>query len=124
MNPWYAKALILAGSVAMIIIRAPHGHRSRKLKVAKSRKGPLEVILLTLAWLGFFVPLVWVSSPAFAAAEIPLHPLLLAGGAVFLCPGPMALPSIPRGPWWKLVDHPGATGRAPPGDPGGLPSGA
>src|SRR5436190_5075843 len=83
MNPWYAKALILAGSVAMIIIRAPHGHRSRKLKVAKSRKGPLEVILLTLAWLGFFIPLVWVSSPAFAAAEIPLHPLLLVGGTVF-----------------------------------------
>jgi hypothetical protein len=28
MNPWIAKALVLAGTVVMIAIRAPHGHRN------------------------------------------------------------------------------------------------
>jgi hypothetical protein len=36
MNPWIAKALVLAGSVVMITIRAPRGHRSRTVKVATS----------------------------------------------------------------------------------------
>jgi hypothetical protein len=33
MNPWIAKALVLAGTVVMIAIRAPHGRRSRIVKV-------------------------------------------------------------------------------------------
>src|SRR5204862_5186596 len=69
MNPWIAKALVLAGTVVMIAIRAPHGHRSRIVKVATSYKGPLETGLLVLAWVGFFVPLIWVASPAFSFAE-------------------------------------------------------
>lgn len=28
MNPWIAKAVILAASIALIAIRAPHGQRS------------------------------------------------------------------------------------------------
>ena len=62
MNPWIAKAVILAASIVMVAIRAPHGQRSRGVKVVKNRKGRQEVILLTLASLGFFVPLVWVAS--------------------------------------------------------------
>ncbi len=38
MNPWIAKALVLAGTVVMIAIRAPHGSRSRIVKVATSHK--------------------------------------------------------------------------------------
>jgi len=56
MNPWIAKALVLAGTVVMVAIRAPHGHRSRTVKVATSYKTPLETVLLVLAWVGFFVP--------------------------------------------------------------------
>lgn len=41
--------------------------------MVKDRKGPLEVILLVLAMLGFFVPLVWVASPLFSFAEYPLR---------------------------------------------------
>jgi hypothetical protein len=52
MNPWIAKAVILASSIVMVAIRAPHGQRSRGVKVVKNRKGRQEVILLTLAWLG------------------------------------------------------------------------
>jgi protein-S-isoprenylcysteine O-methyltransferase Ste14 len=72
MNPGIAKATILAASVVMIAIRAPHGHRSRGVKVVKSRKGTTEAVLLTLAWIGFLVPLVWIVSPAFWFAEYPL----------------------------------------------------
>ena len=39
MSPWIAKTLILAASVVMIVIRAPHGRRSRGVKVARSCKG-------------------------------------------------------------------------------------
>ena len=57
MNPWIAKAVILVASIVMVAIRAPHGQRSRGVEVVKNRKGRQEVVLLTLAWLGFFVPL-------------------------------------------------------------------
>jgi len=87
MNPWIAKAVILAASIAMVVIRAPHGQRSRGVKILKNRKGTLEVILLTLAWLGFFVPLVWVVSSVFAFAEYPLHVVPLAVGIVCFVAG-------------------------------------
>jgi len=82
MNPWIAKAVVLAASIVMVAIRAPHGQRSRAVKIVKDRKGRGEVILLTLAMLGFFVPLVWVASPAFAFAEYPLRLGPLVAGIV------------------------------------------
>jgi protein-S-isoprenylcysteine O-methyltransferase Ste14 len=82
MNPWVAKAVILLASIVMVIIRAPHGQRSRTVPVAKSRRGPREIILLTFAWVAFLIPLIWIATPAFAFADYPLHPIpLLAGGA-------------------------------------------
>ncbi len=87
MNVWYAKAAILAATVAMIAIRAPHGGRSRRVKVAKDRKGRLEVVLLSIAMLGFVVPLVWIASPAFSFAEHPLHPAPFAAGVAILASG-------------------------------------
>jgi protein-S-isoprenylcysteine O-methyltransferase Ste14 len=75
MNPWFARAAVLAGSIVMVVIRAPHGERSRRIKVLKSRRGPLEIVLLTLAWVSFFVPLVWVVTPVPAFANYPLRPL-------------------------------------------------
>ena len=71
----------------MVIIRAPHGQRSRGVKVVKSRKGALEVALLTLAWLGFFVPLIWIASPLFAFADYPLRPVPLVAGTLCLAVG-------------------------------------
>jgi protein-S-isoprenylcysteine O-methyltransferase Ste14 len=84
MNPWFAKAIILASSITMVIIRAPHGQRSRGVKVVRSKRGALETALLTLAWLAFFVPLIWVVAPIFAFADYPLRPApLFAGVACF-----------------------------------------
>ncbi|MGH7176419.1 MAG: protein-S-isoprenylcysteine O-methyltransferase [Tepidisphaeraceae bacterium] len=85
MNPWIAKAVMLAASVVMVAIRAPHGNRSRGVKVLKSGKGTLEIWLLTLAWIAFFIPLIWVASPAFWFADYPLRAgPLIAGITCFV----------------------------------------
>jgi protein-S-isoprenylcysteine O-methyltransferase Ste14 len=73
MNPWIAKTVILAGTVVMGVIRAPHGRQSRRVKVARSHKTPVETLLLILAGVGFFLPLIWVVSPVFSFAEYPLR---------------------------------------------------
>jgi protein-S-isoprenylcysteine O-methyltransferase Ste14 len=79
-NPWYAKGTVIAACALLVAIRAPHGHRSRAVPVAESRRGPLEVALLTFAWLSFFAPLLWVASDLFAFAEFELPPLPFALG--------------------------------------------
>ena len=95
MNPWSATATILAASVVMVVIRAPHGRRSRGVKVARSCKGPIEVALLTLAWLGFLVPLIWVVSPVFSFAEYSLLPWPFGAGVQCLV----------AGLWWFHRSH-------------------
>jgi protein-S-isoprenylcysteine O-methyltransferase Ste14 len=80
MNPWYAKAVVIAASIVMVVIRAPHGNRSRKVKVVRSRKGGLEVALLTLAWVSFFVPFLWIFTPLLSYADYPLHPVPFFAG--------------------------------------------
>src|SRR5437879_13449282 len=87
MNPWIAKAVVLAATVVMMAIRAPHGHRSRSVRVAKSHKTPLETGLLVFAWVGFFVPLIWVASSAFWFAEYPLRTGPLVAGVMCLMIG-------------------------------------
>ncbi len=87
MNPWFGKAIILASSIVMVIIRAPHGQRSRAVKVAKSRRGALETALLMFAMLAFFVPLVWVVAPVLAFADYPLRPAPLFAGSAWLALG-------------------------------------
>ncbi len=89
MNPWFAKSVVLAASVLLIAIRAPHGHRSRTVKTAKNCKGRLEVALLIVAWLGFFTPLVWVVSPAFVFtfADYTLYLGPYVAGIVFYAVG-------------------------------------
>jgi protein-S-isoprenylcysteine O-methyltransferase Ste14 len=84
---WAAKLAVVLANVAMIAIRAPHGHRSRAVKTARSFKGRLETALLVLAWIGFFVPVVWLVSPLFAFADFALLPLPFAIGCVLLVLG-------------------------------------
>ncbi len=71
----------------MIVIRAPHGQRSRSVKVVKNRRGTLELVLLTVAWIGFFVPLTWIATPVFAFADYPLRLLPLVVGTLCLAIG-------------------------------------
>jgi protein-S-isoprenylcysteine O-methyltransferase Ste14 len=79
-NPWYARAAVIAATIVMIAIRAPHGQRSRSVPVKRSAKGALETALLTLAWLGFFLPLVWLVSPLLDFADYPLLPVPYVAG--------------------------------------------
>ena len=95
MNPWIAKGVLLAATIVMVVIRAPHGRRSRGVKVARSCKGRREVALVTLAWTGFILPLIWVVSPVFSFAEYSLRPWPLAAGA--LC--------FAGGLWWFHRSH-------------------
>jgi protein-S-isoprenylcysteine O-methyltransferase Ste14 len=87
MNPWFAKVVILLASIAMVVIRAPHGKRSRAIPVLKSRKGALEIALLTFAWVTFFLTLIWIATPLFAFADYPLHPIPLLIGSLCLVLG-------------------------------------
>jgi len=87
MHVGFAIAAALAGSVAMVAIRAPHGHRSLKVKVATSRKGRLEKVLLTFAWAGFLVPILWAITPLFRFADYPLHPVPYAIGVMCMAVG-------------------------------------
>jgi protein-S-isoprenylcysteine O-methyltransferase Ste14 len=87
MSAWYAKVVIVIATVLMIAIRAPHGRRSRTLAVVKSGKGPLEVVLLTLAWIAFLVPLLWAATPWLSFADYRLYPLPLVVGTVLLALG-------------------------------------
>ena len=87
MNPWFAKAIVLASSLVMVVIRAPYGQRSRQIKVARSRRGRLEIALLALAWIAFFVPLIWVAAPVFAFADYPLRPIPFIAGIICLALG-------------------------------------
>jgi len=95
MNPWIAKAVILAATVVMVVIRAPHGRRSRGVKVARSWKGPREAALLTLAWMGFLIPLLWVVFPVFSFAKYSLRPWLFGAGVLCLV----------AGLWWFQRSH-------------------
>jgi protein-S-isoprenylcysteine O-methyltransferase Ste14 len=87
MNPWFAKAVILLASIVMVVIRAPHGQRSRTVPVVRSRQGPLEVVLLTIAWVAFFIPLIWIVTPVFDFADYPLDPIPLVTGTLLLALG-------------------------------------
>jgi len=87
LNLWYAKAVVLLAIIALIGIRAPHGQRSRAVAVKRSRKGTLEIVLLTIAWISFFLPLIWMVSPIVAFADYPLHPIPFMIGVLFLIIG-------------------------------------
>ena len=84
MNPWFAKTIILVGTVAMLVIPASL-HRGGGIKVARSRKGPLERGLLAFTSLGFLLPLVWVATPVFTFADYPLRLIPFIAGT--LCIG-------------------------------------
>src|SRR6185312_11093405 len=87
MSHWIAKVVILGSSIVMVAIRAPHGHRSRTVPVVSNRKGTLETILLTLAWIAFFLPLVWIVTPLFSFAEYSLRLVPLVLGTLCLMIG-------------------------------------
>jgi protein-S-isoprenylcysteine O-methyltransferase Ste14 len=53
----------------------------------KSRKGTREIVLLVIAWIAFFVPLIWIATPLLAFADYPLYPIPLVIGTLCLVVG-------------------------------------
>ena len=88
MHLWIPKATLILGIVAVVAIRAPYGRRSSQVKVIKSKRGKLEIILLSVMWLGSVIlPVLWVSTPLFSFADYPLHPTQYAAGVVLFSLG-------------------------------------
>jgi protein-S-isoprenylcysteine O-methyltransferase Ste14 len=87
MNPWIAKSIILVAIAVMVIIRAPHGQRSRTIKIVRSGNRSPERVVLALAGLGFLVPFLWIATPILAFADYSLHVVPLISGSMCLALG-------------------------------------
>ncbi|MCG3134854.1 MAG: hypothetical protein HMLKMBBP_02258 [Planctomycetes bacterium] len=77
-----SRVAVGAAVLAMIAVRAPHGQRSRAVAVAKSFRGRAEAALLTVAWISFVVPLVWICGGMPDATARAHSWTLLVSGAV------------------------------------------
>jgi protein-S-isoprenylcysteine O-methyltransferase Ste14 len=85
MNPWLGKALVLLGIIVTVVIRAPHGRRSGKVKVLESRRSRSEVALLALMWIAMMIlPIVSIVTPLLSFADYPLRVVPLLLGTVCL----------------------------------------
>ena len=88
MNPWFGKLAVLASLIGFIVIRAPHGHRSRTVRVQEDRKGALEIVLLIGAGIGTtMLPLIWVMRGFPSRADYPLHPVPFVLGLLAMAAG-------------------------------------
>jgi protein-S-isoprenylcysteine O-methyltransferase Ste14 len=87
LNPWFAKAIIIVGALAILIIPAAVHRRGGEIKVVKSRKGRIEGVLLMLTSLGFLLSLVWVATPVLTFADYPLRPAPFVAGIFCLALG-------------------------------------
>src|SRR5260370_34004125 len=82
MNPWIGKIVFLVGLLVSVLIRVPHDKRSKGVRIAESRKGALEKLLLTLmAITGGVFPLMFMLSPLLSFADYPLRALPFWCGA-------------------------------------------
>jgi protein-S-isoprenylcysteine O-methyltransferase Ste14 len=88
MHLWIAKATLILGIVAVAAIRAPYGRRSSQITVIKSKRGKLEIVLLSGMWLGSVIlPILWVLTPCLSFADYPLHPAQYVAGVVLFSLG-------------------------------------
>lgn len=87
MSPWFAKAIVFMGIVAIVVIPASLHREGSEIKVVESRKGPLERALLILASAGLVLPLVWVATPLLAFGNYPLRPIPFIAGIICLALG-------------------------------------
>jgi protein-S-isoprenylcysteine O-methyltransferase Ste14 len=82
-DPGLARAVVLAASLALIVVPALL-HRGVSIQVVESRRNLRERALLGLVALGFLSALTWAATPLLAFADYPLHPLAFAAGIGFL----------------------------------------
>jgi protein-S-isoprenylcysteine O-methyltransferase Ste14 len=84
-TPWFGKAVFIAGMIAMMVIRAPHGRRSRQVKVVESRKGVLESALLALVSIAMLLlPLTFITTSLLSFADYSLSVTAFSVGVACL----------------------------------------
>ena len=86
-DPWYAKLVMIVGSVGLVGI--PYWvHRKRGgTRVVSSHRGALEKVLLAMTTLAFVLVLVWLATPVLAAADYQLRPICFIAGSVCMAGG-------------------------------------
>jgi protein-S-isoprenylcysteine O-methyltransferase Ste14 len=82
MNPWFAKAVLLAGILGMIAVRAPHIKRSTAIKVVKNHNGGLDGVFVALVTVGLLLPILWIATPVLAFADYEVHAGALVAGTL------------------------------------------
>src|SRR5215475_1931996 len=84
MTPTISKVIFVVMAIGWYLIRHKYARRSRREKVVRSARGPLETALLLISLSGLgLVPLVYVATgmPRFAAYGF--HPALAWLGSLF-----------------------------------------
>jgi protein-S-isoprenylcysteine O-methyltransferase Ste14 len=87
MNPLFAQAIVVASTLALIVIPAIIHRRRVDTQVVKSLKGPLERVLLACMTVGFVLTLLWVATPVLRFADYSLRPVAFVAGAACLAAG-------------------------------------
>ena len=77
----------------------------------RTAAGALETVLLTLAWLSFFIPLVWVASPRLRVRGLSAAAGPARGGHGLLRARALDLPPLAPRSRNELVDHPRSSAR-------------
>jgi protein-S-isoprenylcysteine O-methyltransferase Ste14 len=78
----------MAGMIVMMVIRAPHGLRSRQVKVVESRKGGLESALLALVSIAMLLlPLIFITTSLLSFADYSLSVTAFSVGVACLVLG-------------------------------------
>ena len=84
MTPTLAKAAVVMIMVGWYVIRFRYARRSRRTPVARSARGRLETVLLTISLTGLgIVPFVYVATGFPAFADYAFRPALAWLGLVF-----------------------------------------
>jgi protein-S-isoprenylcysteine O-methyltransferase Ste14 len=87
-NPWYGQATFLFGLISMMLIRAPHGRRSLRMKIAENRNDWLDNLLRVFTATALFVlPVISIITPLLEFADYSLHVLPFFLGVVCLAMG-------------------------------------
>jgi protein-S-isoprenylcysteine O-methyltransferase Ste14 len=83
MNPLFGTLLFFAATIASIVIRAPHAHKSKVTPVARSARGRLDAALLVLMGVAvLLLPLLYATTNVLAFADHPLPAWAFALGVV------------------------------------------
>jgi protein-S-isoprenylcysteine O-methyltransferase Ste14 len=87
-NPWYGQAAFIVGLISMMLIRAPHGRRSFRVKIAESRNDWLDNVLRVFMSIALIaLPVISIVTPLLEFADYSLHVLPFILGVVCLAIG-------------------------------------